>query len=37
LLAQLRQRFGDHLTVGYRDRSPDVVVVDLGVVGLPGE
>lgn len=37
LLAQLRERFGDHLTIGYRERGPGAVVVDFGIVGLPNE
>lgn len=37
LLAQLRERFGEHLTIGYRERGPGPVVVDFGIVGLPGE
>lgn len=37
LLAQLRERFGEHLTIGYRERGPGVVVVDFGIVGLPNE
>ncbi|UGB38259.1 DUF2249 domain-containing protein [Frateuria soli] len=37
LLTQLRERFGDYLTVNYRERGPNGVVVDFGIVGLPGE
>jgi uncharacterized protein (DUF2249 family) len=37
LLAQLRERFGEHLTVGYRERGAHGVVVDFGIVGLPDE
>ncbi|MDE2279683.1 MAG: DUF2249 domain-containing protein [Xanthomonadaceae bacterium] len=37
LIAQLRARFGEHLTVTYRDRDADAVVVDFGITGLPGE
>lgn len=37
LLTQLRERFGDYLTVSYRERGPHGVVVDFGIVGLPGE
>lgn len=34
--AQLRERFGEHLTVGDRERSAEAVVVDFGIVSLPG-
>jgi uncharacterized protein (DUF2249 family) len=37
LLAQLRDRFGEHLTINYRERGPSAVVVDFGIVGLPSE
>ena len=37
LLAQLRERFGEYLTVSYRERGPQAVVVDFGIVGLPEE
>lgn len=37
LLAQLRERFGEYLTVNYLERGPGAVVVDFGIVGLPGE
>ena len=35
LLAQLNDRFGEHLTIEYRQRDP--VVIDFGIVGLPEE
>ncbi|MBA2079720.1 MAG: hypothetical protein BGP10_07390 [Rhodanobacter sp. 68-29] len=35
LIAQLRERLGDHLTVTYRQRDADAVVIDFGIVGLP--
>jgi uncharacterized protein (DUF2249 family) len=37
LLSQLRTKFGEYLTIDYRERSPDGVVVDFGIVGLPEE
>ena len=37
LLVQLRERFGEHPTVDYRERGPGGVVVDFGIVGLPDE
>ncbi|HEV2622423.1 MAG TPA: DUF2249 domain-containing protein [Frateuria sp.] len=37
LLAQLRERFGEHLTIGYRERGPGAVVVDFGIIGMPNE
>ena len=37
LLAQLRERFGEHLTIDYRERTPQAVVVDFGIVSVPGE
>ncbi|KZC15814.1 hypothetical protein RHOFW510R12_12500 [Rhodanobacter sp. FW510-R12] len=37
LIAQLRERLGDHLTVNYRQRDADAVVIDFGITGLPGE
>ena len=37
LLAQLRERFGEHLTVGYRELCAQGVVLDFGIVGLPDE
>lgn len=35
LLAQLRDRLGDNLTVTYRQREPGAVVIDFGIVDLP--
>ncbi len=37
LLGQLDQRFGENLTVTYRQRDPAGVVIDFGIVGLPEE
>jgi uncharacterized protein (DUF2249 family) len=37
LIAQLRERLGENLTVTYRERSTDAVVIDFGIVGLPTE
>jgi len=37
LIAQLRERLGDHLTVDYRQRDPGPVVIDFGITGLPQE
>lgn len=37
LLGQLNQRFGDHLTVTYRQRGEGGVVIDFGITGLPEE
>ena len=37
LLAQLRDRLGDNLTVTYRLREPGAVVIDFGSVDLPEE
>ncbi len=37
LIAQLRERLGDHLTVTYRQRDPGAIVIDFGIVGLPVE
>lgn len=36
LLAQLRERFGEYLTIDYRERGAGAVVIDFGIVGLPG-
>ncbi|GAP65796.1 MAG TPA: DUF2249 domain-containing protein [Mizugakiibacter sp.] len=33
LLEQLRQRFGEHLTIAYRQREPGAIVIDFGIVG----
>ncbi len=37
LLGQLEQRFGDYLTVTYRQRDASGVVIDFGISGLPEE
>ncbi len=37
LIAQLRDRLGDHLTVNYRQRDAEAVVIDFGITGLPEE
>ena len=37
LIAQLRERLGDHLTVTYRQRDADMVMIDFGITGLPVE
>lgn len=37
LIAQLRERLGDNLTVTYRQRDADAVVIDFGITGLPTE
>ena len=37
LIAQLRDRLGENLTVTYRQRDADAVVIDFGIVGLPEE
>ena len=37
LLGQIRQRFGEHVTVEYRQREQAGVVIDFGIVGLPEE
>ena len=37
LIAQLRDRLGDNLTVNYRQRDADGVVIDFGITGLPEE
>ena len=37
LIAQLRDRLGENLTVTYRERDSDGVVIDFGIVGLPTE
>ena len=37
LLAQLRERLGNNLTVTYRQREPGAVVIDFGIVDLPVE
>lgn len=35
LIAQLRNRLGDNLTVTYRERGAETVVVDFGIIDLP--
>jgi len=37
LIAQLRDRLGENLTVTYREHGPETVVIDFGIVGLPTE
>lgn len=37
LLGQLQQRFGEYLSVDYRQRDPSGVVIDVGISGLPEE
>ncbi len=37
LIAQLRDRLGDNLTVTYRQRDAEAVVIDFGITGLPVE
>lgn len=37
LIAQLRERLGECLTVTYRERGAEAVVIDFGIVGLPTE
>jgi uncharacterized protein (DUF2249 family) len=37
LIAQLRERLGDHLSVTYRQRDPGAFVIDFGISGLPVE
>lgn len=37
LIAQLRERLGDNLTVNYRQREAEAVVIDFGITGLPVE
>ncbi len=37
LIAQLHDRLGEHLTVNYRQRDADAVVIDFGISGLPVE
>ena len=37
LLGQIGQRFGEHVTVAYRQRDQAGVVIDFGVTGLPDE
>jgi uncharacterized protein (DUF2249 family) len=37
LIAQLRERLGENLTVTYRERGSDAVMIDFGIVGLSTE
>ena len=37
LIAQLRERMGENLTVTYRQRDPGAIVIDFGITGLPAE
>ena len=37
LIAQLRDRLGDNLSVTYRQRDAEAVVIDFGISGLPVE
>lgn len=37
LIAQLRDRLGDNITVTYRERGAEAVVIDFGITGLPIE
>lgn len=37
LIAQLRDRLGENLTVTYREHGAEAVVIDFGIVGLPTE
>lgn len=37
LLGQINQRFGEHVSVNYRQRDQSAVVIDFGVNGLPEE
>jgi len=37
LINQLHERLGEHLTVTYRQRDADAVVIDFGISGLPVE
>ncbi|MEO7051927.1 MAG: DUF2249 domain-containing protein, partial [Rhodanobacter sp.] len=37
LIAQLRDRLGENLTVNYRQREAEGVVIDFGITGLPEE
>ena len=37
LLHQLTERFGENLTIDYRQRGQDGVVIDFGITGLPEE
>ena len=35
MLGQLNARFGDYLTVAYRQSDESAVVIDFGITGLP--
>ena len=37
LIVQLRDRLGENLTVTYRQRDAEAVVIDFGITGLPVE
>ena len=37
LLAQMRERFGESVSIEYRQREPGVVVIDFVVAGAAGE
>lgn len=37
LLRQLNERFGEYLTINYRQRESSGVVIDFGITGLPEE
>lgn len=37
LIAQLRERLGEHLTVTYQQRDPGAIVIDFGIIGMPTE
>lgn len=37
LLGQIQQRYGQHVTVDYRQRDQAGVVIDFGITGLPEE
>ena len=37
LIAQLRDRLGENITVTYRQRDAEAVVIDFGITGLPVE
>ena len=37
LLAQLQQRYGEELSIEYRQRDPGAIVIDFTIVGEAGE
>ena len=37
LIAQLNDRLGENLTIEYRQRDVEAVVIDFGITGLPEE